>query len=184
MSSITALALNQTPLPIEFMNYPRAIAVWIDAVAPCVVGVQSWQTYQMINAYLNRRGVSLDRISKAFQLSQYDWPILRPVTTAGPMAPQTSMGPSTINPVTEAEVLAKNLFMARQMQDIPRIKALLNALRTFFTQLNTDQLQRIQEDASVSILWNYLRIGRDGSVTIFENVAEFDASEGEGEAAP
>jgi hypothetical protein len=96
------------------------------------------------------------------------------------------MGPSTIDPVTAAEVLAENLRIAQQQEDIPRIKALLNSLRTFFTQMNTNQLERIQDDASVSILWRYLRIGRDGSVTIFENLAEFDAKEGEGEgeAAP
>lgn len=185
MSSITAMALNLTPLPVQFIHSPRAVALWIDAVAPCVVGVQSRQTYEMIYAYLNRRLVELDTIDKAFQLSQYDWPILAAVTMSRPTTPQTTMGPSTIDPVTEAEILARNLVIAQQMEDIPRIKSLLNALRTFFTRMNTNQLERIQEDASVSILWRYLRIGRDGSVTIFENLAEFDAEgEGEGEAAP
>ena len=45
MSSITASALNLTPLPAQFIDDPQAIALWIDAVAPYLVGVHS-HTYE------------------------------------------------------------------------------------------------------------------------------------------
>jgi hypothetical protein len=192
MSSLTYNAINQTPLPANLIHSPQGLAVWIDAVAPCVVGAQSKGTYDAIFAYLITRGVSLDTIEKAFDYSQYKWMdsmrvrLDLTVPTGPAMARQTTMGPDTTDRVTEAEIIARNFRIARNMEDIPKMKQLLRALQSFLTGMNTNQLEALQNDATFRILRPYVRIGSDGSVTIFENLVEFDAaeSEREGEAAP
>jgi hypothetical protein len=196
MSSLTRYAMSHTPLPAKFIHSPQALAVWIDAVAPCVVGAQSKDTYNTIFEYLVSRGVNLETIATAFTYSQDKWTTLS-VThldlsiPLGPaMTPQTSMGPTTTDRVTEAEVLARNLDIAINTDDVQKRNRVLRALQNLFTQMNKDQFRELIKEFRSSSEYNdvfrYFSINPDGSVTFWDNLLEFDEEdlEGEGEAAP
>ncbi len=188
--SLTQIMLTRAPLPVEFRPYPGAIAAWIDWTAPCVTGAQSQATFEMIRDHLRRRGVSGDRISKAFSLSRYKWPVsvetlptsLSAVSNrAGyPMTPQTSMSASTIDPVTQAEILARNYRIARLNHDLPKMRLLAAAFRIMWTQASKSTYERLMRDAELFELRRLLR-ERNGEVEIDEGAIEDDA-EGEGDA--
>jgi hypothetical protein len=190
MSSFMYNALTDTPLPVQLIHIPQALAVWIDAVAPCVVGAQSYETYKAIFGHLAARGVDRATIDKAFSFSKNTWRMGLTVRLADLSAletPHQQMSAVTnFDPKIQADMIADNFRIAQNMDDVAKMKQLLRAFQSLLEQRNVDQLEMLQKDATVRILWPYVRIGADGSVTIFENLVEFDAAEarGEGEAAP
>jgi hypothetical protein len=184
--SLTQIMLTRTPLPVEFRPYPGAIAAWIDWIAPCVVGTQSQATFDMIRDHLRGRGISGDRINKAFSLSRYKWPASSVTLPTSPGAvsytvtPQTSMSTSTIDPVTQAEILARNYRIARMNHDLPKMRLLAAAFRIMWTQASKSTYERLMRDAELFELRRLLR-ERNGEVEIDESAIEDDAG-GEADA--